>query len=81
VAPALFDAFTEAKRRYVAQLHEGVVSTDTDRMYARVLQATGADPLPYGVEANRPMLEQLMEFALAQRILTRPVDVDLVFAT
>jgi 4,5-dihydroxyphthalate decarboxylase len=80
VGPALFDAFAEAKQRYVSQLRDGVVSTDTDRMYARVLQTTGADPLPYGIEPNRPMLEQLMEFALAQRILTRPVEIDAVFA-
>jgi 4,5-dihydroxyphthalate decarboxylase len=52
----------------------------TDRVYSRVLQTTGADPLPYGVEPNRPMLEQLMEFALAQRILTRPVEIDEMFA-
>ena len=77
---AVFDAFAEAKRRYVAQLREGAVSSDTDRMYSQVLQTTGTDPLPYGVEPNRPMLEQLMEFALAQRILTRPVDIDEVFA-
>ena len=77
VARAVFDAFTEAKQRYVAQLREGVV---TDRVYSRVLQTTGADPLPYGVEPNRPMLEQLMEFALAQRILTRPVEIDEMFA-
>ena len=76
----MFDAFTEAKRRYVAQLRDGAVSTDTDRMYSRVLQSTGTDPLPYGVEPNRPMLEKLMDFALAQRILTRPVDIDEVFA-
>jgi 4,5-dihydroxyphthalate decarboxylase len=31
------------------------------------------------VEPNRPMLEQLMEFALAQRILTRPADIDELF--
>ena len=79
VAPAVFDAFTEAKRRYVAQLRDGATSSDTDRMYSRVLQITGGDPLPYGVEPNRPMLEQLMEFALAQRILTRPADIDELF--
>jgi 4,5-dihydroxyphthalate decarboxylase len=44
------------------------------------MQTTGTDPLPYGIEPNRAMLEQLMEFALAQRILTRPVDIDEVFA-
>jgi 4,5-dihydroxyphthalate decarboxylase len=80
VAHAVFDAFTEAKQRYVAQLRDGTVSTDTDRMYSRVLQITGADPLPYGVEPNRAMLEQLMEYALDQRILTRPVDIDEMFA-
>jgi 4,5-dihydroxyphthalate decarboxylase len=80
VASAVFDAFADAKRRYVAQLRDGAVSTETDRIYSRVLQTTGADPLPYGVEANRPMLEQLVEFALAQRILTRPVDIEEMFA-
>jgi len=79
VASAVFDAFSEAKRRYVAQLRDGAASSDTDRMYTRVLQTTGGDPLPYGVEPNRPMLEQLMEFALAQRILTRPADIDELF--
>ncbi len=54
VTSAVFDAFTEAKQRYVARLRDGDVSTDADRMYAQVLQTTGADPLPYGVEPNRP---------------------------
>jgi 4,5-dihydroxyphthalate decarboxylase len=80
VASAVFDAFAEAKRRYVAELRDGAVSSDTDRLYARVLQTIASDPLPYGLEPNRPMLEQLMEFALAQRILTRPVDIDALFA-
>jgi 4,5-dihydroxyphthalate decarboxylase len=80
VASSVFDAFTEAKRRYVRRLRDGDLSTATDRMYARVLQTTDADPLPYGVEPNRPMLETLMEFAFAQRILTKPVAIDDVFA-
>ena len=79
VAHSVYDAFTEAKQRYVAALRDGVVSTDTDRMYSQVLQTTGADPLPYGVEPNRAMLEQLMEYAMDQRILTRPVDIDEMF--
>jgi 4,5-dihydroxyphthalate decarboxylase len=80
VASAVFDAFEEAKQRYVSRLRDGDVSTDMDRIYARLLQTTGSDPLPYGVEPNRPMLETLMEFALAQRILTRPVVIDEMFA-
>jgi len=77
VAHAVLDAFTEAKQRFVSQLRSGDV---TDRVYTRVLQTTGADPLPYGVEPNRAMLEQLLEYARDQRILTRPVDIDEMFA-
>jgi hypothetical protein len=76
VGHAVFDAFTEAKQRYVARLRDGAV---TDPVHTRVLQTTGADPLPYGVEPNRAMLEQLMEYALDQRILTMPVGIDEVF--
>jgi 4,5-dihydroxyphthalate decarboxylase len=81
VSAAVFDAFNEAKERYVSRLRAGEVFTATDRMYARVLETTGADPLPYGVEPNRPMLETLMDFAFAQRILTKPAVIDDVFAT
>lgn len=77
VAHAVFDAFTEAKQRYVARLRDGAL---TDPVYSRVLATTGGDPLPYGVEPNRAMLERLMEYALDQRILTRPVDIDDMFA-
>lgn len=76
-AHAVYDAFTEAKQSYVSQLRDGTV---TDRVYSQVLQTTGTDPLPYGVHPNRAMLEQLMEYAMDQRILTRPVDIDEMFA-
>jgi 4,5-dihydroxyphthalate decarboxylase len=56
------------------------VSSAPDRLYAGVLQATGADPLPYGVEPNRAMLEELIGYAISQRILTRRVEVDEMFA-
>ena len=80
LATALFDAFTEAKERYVARLRAGEVSSASDRLYTQVMQATGADPLPYGVEPNRAMLEQLIDYAHAQHILTRPVAIDDMFA-
>lgn len=81
ITSAVFDAFAEAKQRYVSRLRDREVTTGTDRMYATVLETTGSDPLPYGIEPNRPMLEKLMEFAFAQRILTKPVEIDDVFAS
>lgn len=78
-AAAVYTAFSEAKERYVAQLASGQVANSADRMYAEVMKTTGADPLPYGVELNRPIIEQLVKFALGQHILTRQIKVDDVF--
>jgi 4,5-dihydroxyphthalate decarboxylase len=80
VASALFDAFSRAKDGYVDRLRAGDVSTAIDRKYAQVLRETGADPLPYGVEPNRAMLEEIIGYALSQHILTRPMEVDELFA-
>ena len=49
-------------------------------MYARVLEVTDGDPLPYGIEPNRPMLETLMGYAREQRILPRSFALEEVFA-
>lgn len=81
LATALFDAFAEAKRRYVAELEDGLAQTEQDRSFQRFIQVTGqVDPLPYGVEANRTVLDELMENAISQGILTKPLRLDEVFA-
>jgi 4,5-dihydroxyphthalate decarboxylase len=81
VAVAVFDAFAEAKRRYVEQLRAGRSETAQDRLLGRVLTETGQDPLPYGLEPNRAVLEALLETAAAQHILTRPGRLEDLFAT
>ncbi len=79
VGQAVFDAFDAAKRSYVERLRAGQ-GTAADRPYVQVMETTGADPLPYGIGPNREMLEQLIGYALSQRILTKPVSVQDVFA-
>lgn len=73
LAPAIYDAFVRAKDAYVGR---GAL----EPLHARVRQITGGDPLPYGVEANRPAIEELIRHALRQRILRREPDVDALFA-
>ncbi|CAN5558302.1 ABC transporter substrate-binding protein [soil metagenome] len=82
VAVAMFEAFAEAKQRYVQALRTGSIErlTTTDQMYTQVLETTGADPLPYGIDSNRAMLTTLVDFALRQRILRHPVDIEDLFA-
>ena len=80
IAAAVFEAFAESKRRYVERLGSGTVENATDRMYARVLAETGADPLPYGLEPNRAVLEELVGHAVRQHILAAPVPLEALFA-
>jgi 4,5-dihydroxyphthalate decarboxylase len=79
VSVALFEAFAEAKRRYVERLRRGLDETAQDRQLGRVLEQTGRDPLPYGLGPNRAVLEELLRHALDQHILTRPVELESVF--
>lgn len=81
LAADLFETYTEAKNRYVERLREKQIQdpTPTDLMHERVLDITGADPLPYGIEPNRPMIELLMRHAVTQRILPEPIPLDVLF--
>jgi 4,5-dihydroxyphthalate decarboxylase len=81
LAAGIFDAFAEAKRRYVERLKAGAIDNPTavDEMHKRVMEITGKDPLPYGIEPNRAMLEEAIRSALEQGILAKPVTVEELF--
>ena len=51
-----------------------------DETHRRVMEITGADPLPYGIAPNHAMLERAVASALEQGIITQPVEVDSLFA-
>ncbi len=79
----VFDAFARSKQRYVEQLRAGTLPelTKTDRMHQRVMEITGwDDPLPYGIEPNRRVLEELIRSAVDQKILDRAPDLEKMFA-
>ena len=73
LGPAIFEAFAQSKRLYVEQLRAGAIERPTavDEMHRQVMQVTGADPLPYGVAPNRAMLDEALDSAVEQGILTR----------
>ena len=82
LAADLFAAYAAAKNRYTAALANGAVTDPgpADRMYQRVAQVTGADPMPYGIAPNRAMIDLLVRYAVDQRILARPVTAEEIFA-
>jgi 4,5-dihydroxyphthalate decarboxylase len=74
VAGALIDVFERAKELYLA-------GDDVQPLHARVRDLIGGDPLPYGLEANRSVVEQLVDHAFAQKILSRRPSVDELFVS
>jgi 4,5-dihydroxyphthalate decarboxylase len=81
LAADVFDAFAEAKRRYLEQLKAGRIDkpAEADEVHRRVMAITG-DPLPYGIAPNRKVIEELIGHALTQGIITKPVTADELFA-
>src|SRR5581483_4053587 len=78
LAAQIFAAFAEAKRLYVDRLKGGEIEKPiaVDETYLRVMTESGKDPLPYGLAPNRRTLEELIDSALEQGIITRRVSVE-----
>jgi ABC-type nitrate/sulfonate/bicarbonate transport system substrate-binding protein len=81
LASDVFEAFAESKRRYIDRLKNGQIEkpTQVDEVHKKVMAITG-DPLPYGIEPNRRVLEELIGHAVTQRIIPKPFDVEELFA-
>ena len=81
LARDLFDAFAEAKRPYLERLKHDRIDEPSanDKLFRRVMDITG-DPLPYGIEPNRKVLEALIERSVEQGIISRPFAVNELFA-
>jgi len=82
LAREVFEAFAEAKRLYVEKLRSRQIEKPTaaDEVHRRVMEITGGDPLPYGIEPNRRTLEELISSAVGQGILSRAPKIEELFA-
>jgi len=80
LATAVFNLFADSKRVYLEALKAGEIAKldAADRLHLRVMEMMD-DPLPYGIEPNRAVIEELIENALAQGIITERVSVDALF--
>ena len=81
LAPDIFYSFAEAKRDYIRRLQSGQIQNPNrvDGLHRQVMEITGRDPLPYGIAPNRQTLEEIIQYALEQRIIPRPVTVEELF--
>jgi ABC-type nitrate/sulfonate/bicarbonate transport system substrate-binding protein len=81
LAPDLFNAFAEAKRIYIRRLRErrANLTSPADLLNLDVMEITG-DPLPYGIDPNRRVLEAIVQYSVEQGILSRPFELEELFA-
>jgi 4,5-dihydroxyphthalate decarboxylase len=81
LAADVFNAFAESKQLYVEQLKAGKIEKPTavDDVHTQVMAIAG-EPLPYGIEPNRKVIEDLIRQATAQGIVRKPVTVESLFA-
>jgi 4,5-dihydroxyphthalate decarboxylase len=80
LAVALFNAFADAKRPYLQRLGSNSIEEPSkdDAVFGKVMEMTG-DPLPYGIEPNRGVLEAVIRHAVTQGIIERTVAVESLF--
>ena len=79
IAEALFAAFKASKAAYLSRLKAGGDSSPADTA-ARELAAVVGDPFPFGIEANRKALEAITQFAFEQRVTSKKLNVEALFA-
>jgi len=79
VAQSLYDALCEAKDRALAQMKErGALRYMLPWLPAdmdEIDDVFGGDPWPYGVEANRPTLEALVQYMVEQHFIAKPMPI------
>jgi len=79
LAQSLFDAFMESKNRYVKRLLAGESEGKNDKRYIKQMKVVGNDPLPYGLEVNRPGIETLALYAHQQGLTPRKLGINELF--
>ena len=81
VALNLFRTFRAARDNVVARGRELLEPYfQTGALPSDRRSAVAADPMPYGVQANRPLLETLTQYVYEQGLTSRRVDIEEIFA-
>ena len=79
VAKSLFDAFSQAKKEWLPTLDAPEPKNASDKKYVELREIVGADPLPYGIDANLPTIQALEHTAFEQGLTTRRMSVEELF--
>lgn len=74
----LYAAFSQARDEYIADLKAGRAEGKQAAKDAKLMEVV-ADPLPYGIEANRASIEALINYAYQQGLIPARLKAEEVF--
>jgi len=80
IARELIAAFAASKAAYLQRLDAGSALTPQDDAALSLGKAVGGDPFPYGIAANRPALEAIVQFCVEQHVIPRAYPIAELFA-
>ncbi|HYJ15448.1 MAG TPA: hypothetical protein VE170_08160, partial [Candidatus Limnocylindria bacterium] len=82
VAFNLYSAFVKAKAHFNAKLVDSIPSGlfFGKEYLTKTQEIFGSDPFPYGVKANRKLLETLIDFSHEQGLITKKPKIEELFA-
>jgi 4,5-dihydroxyphthalate decarboxylase len=80
LAASLTKAFETAKAKWLDNWRAGDAKTAQDEAYHKLSQVVGSDPLPYGIEANRPTIDALQRISVEERLIEKPLPMERLFA-
>jgi 4,5-dihydroxyphthalate decarboxylase len=78
VARALYDAFVEAKKPYIAHLQSMAGDSADDKKYRGLMPLVG-DPLPYGMKDNLTSIEAMLSYGLQQNLIPKRMTLEEAF--
>ena len=78
----LYKGFSAAKEYAMERLKENIPSglIFRDEYHAKTREIFGADPFPYGVKANKNMLETIIDFSFEQGLTPKKFKLEELFA-
>jgi 4,5-dihydroxyphthalate decarboxylase len=82
IADKLFKGFVDAKNLALARMHKGhpFMLPWFHRDLHEIDEVFGGDPYPYGIEANRPTLQGLVDYMAEQHFIARRIPLEELFA-
>lgn len=83
IAFNLYSAFVKAKELAQGRLADSIPSALVfgPEYLKRTREIFGQDPYPYGVKANRDMLQTIVDYSYEQGLTKKKLDIDELFAT